>query len=83
MIVLLLWVFRQWGMDPLLRYSAVRTLQAMLGARADIGELTTELYPPRLVLRHVALADARGGLRDDAALVSIPRRHKRLDVSGP
>jgi uncharacterized protein (TIGR03545 family) len=58
-IVLLLCAFRMWGMDPLLRYSAVQTLQMMIGARADIGQLETQIYPPRITVTNVALADAK------------------------
>lgn len=57
-LVVLLWSFLHWGLDPLLRYSAVQTLQTVTGARADIGSLSTQIYPPRLHLNQVALADA-------------------------
>lgn len=55
-IVGLLWGFLTWGLDPLLRYSAVQTVQSMTGARVDIGQLATQIYPPRLQLRQVAVA---------------------------
>lgn len=58
-IVALLWMFTAWGLDPLLRYSAVQSLQAITGARADISHFTTQLYPPRVVVRGVALASAK------------------------
>lgn len=56
MIVLLLWGFLTWGLDPLLKHSAVQALQAMTGAKVDMHQVATKFFPPRLQVRQVALA---------------------------
>ncbi len=58
LIVLLLWGFLTWGLDPLLKYSSVQTLQSITGARADVAEFSTQLFPPQLNISGVALASA-------------------------
>lgn len=59
LIVGLLWCFLTFGLDPLLRYSTVQSLQVAIGAKADVGEFRTQVYPPRLTVAQVALANAR------------------------
>ena len=58
LIVGLIWAFMTWAKDPLLHYSAVQTLQAIVGAKADVGVVSTSLFPPRLTVDDVALANA-------------------------
>lgn len=55
--VLMLWAFMRWGFDPLLRYSAVSSIQSVTGAKADIGVVATKFYPPRLQIQQVAVAN--------------------------
>ncbi len=57
-IVALVWAFVTWGKDPLLHYSMVRSLQAVTGAKADIAQVQTQLFPPRMTVDRVALASA-------------------------
>ena len=57
MIVALIWAFFAFGFDPALRYGATETLQAVTGAKADVGEVVTEFFPPRVTVDSFALAD--------------------------
>ena len=57
-LVALIWCVAVFGMDPILRYSAVQSLQSATGARADIASLSTGLFPPALTVGDVALASA-------------------------
>ncbi|MCA9061614.1 MAG: TIGR03545 family protein [Planctomycetaceae bacterium] len=58
LIVVFIWAGLHFGMDPALRFSAIRTAQTLTGAKADVGELSTTLYPPRVTVSGVALASA-------------------------
>lgn len=55
----LIWAFFAFAFDPLIRYSAVQSLQAVTGARADVPVLQTGFFPPRVVIEDVALASHR------------------------
>jgi len=55
-IVALIWSVFAFGLDPWLRYTAVESTQAITGAKADIGAVTTGLFPPTFNLGKVALA---------------------------
>ncbi len=46
------------SMDPLLRWAAIKAGESAVGAKVEIGRLTTGLFPPRLELKRVAVADA-------------------------
>lgn len=59
LIVAAITSFIHWGLDPLLRWTAVQALQSITGARADIGSLNTKFFPPGITLEKVALADAQ------------------------
>ena len=52
----LIWAFMAFGFDPALRYTATQTVQAITGAKADIGVFQTGFFPPRLTVQSVALA---------------------------
>ena len=58
-LVGILWAAAALGLDPLLRHSAVQSLQEVTGARADIAGLTTGWFPPQLQIENVALASAK------------------------
>jgi uncharacterized protein (TIGR03545 family) len=58
-IVGLIWAFMAFGFDPLLRYSAVQSLQAVTGAKVDIGAVRTGFFPPRFSIDAAALASHR------------------------
>jgi len=57
-LVALIWSAFVFGLDPWLRSTAVESTQAITGAKVDIGTFTTELFPPVLNIRNVALASA-------------------------
>ncbi len=59
LVVGLVWAFVAFGMDPLLRFSAVQTLQTVTGAKADVGNLSTTFFPPSVSIRNLAVASAR------------------------
>ena len=57
-LVFILWSAVAFGLDPLLRYSATESVQTATGAKADIGELTTELFPPAITIDGSEIANA-------------------------
>ena len=58
-IIGIIWGFMAFGFDPLVRYSAVQTLQSITGAKADVNQLRTGFFPPALTVNAVALASKR------------------------
>ncbi|MEO1980118.1 MAG: TIGR03545 family protein [Fuerstiella sp.] len=58
-IVGLIWAFMALGFDPLLRYSATQSLQAVTGAKVDIRSVRTGFFPPRFSVNGAALASQR------------------------
>ena len=74
-IVGLIWAFFAFGFDPALRYGATQTLQSVTGAKADIRQLTTGFFPPRMSIDGVALASAR---KPGTNLVQFDRMNLRL-----
>ncbi len=58
-IVGMIWAFMAFGFDPLLRYSATQSLQAVTGAKVDIGSVRTGFFPPRFSVSGAALANHR------------------------
>lgn len=77
LLVAMLWAFVAFGVDPLLCYSGVQSLQAVTGASADVGALRTQFFPPSLTLERVALASAG---RPGKNLLEFDRLHLRLDA---
>jgi uncharacterized protein (TIGR03545 family) len=57
-VVLCIWAFLHFAMDPLLQSAAVATTQSVIGAKADIGVLQTRMFPPQIDITSVALANA-------------------------
>lgn len=76
LIVTLVWGFIAFGMDPLLRYSSVQTLQSVTGAKADVGEVITTFFPPSVTVKGLGLASAR---RPGRNLVEFDEMHVRLE----
>ena len=76
LIVALVWAFVAFGMDPLLRYSSVQTLQSVTGAKADVGEVITTFFPPSVTVKRLGLASAR---RPGRNLVEFDEMHVRLE----
>ncbi|MCP4174637.1 MAG: TIGR03545 family protein [Fuerstiella sp.] len=58
-IVALIWAFMAFGFDPLLRYSAIQSLQAVTGAKVDIASVRTGFFPPRFSIDRAAVASYR------------------------
>lgn len=56
LIVIFVWGFLAFGLDPLLRDSSVCWLQSTIGANADVGEFATTFFPPTLTLKNVTFA---------------------------
>ena len=78
LIVALVWGFFAFGMDPLLRYSAVTALQSATGAKADVAEVTTSFFPPTVTVKNVALASAS---RIGKNMVEFDELHVSLEPS--
>jgi len=55
-IVGLLWGFLVYGVDPLLRYSTVQSVQTVTGAKVDVAKLQTTYFPPSFSIKGLALA---------------------------
>lgn len=77
-IVASVWGFLAFGLDPLLRNSAVLALQSVTGAKADISVLSTKFFPPTVTLRNVALASAG---RPGKNIVEFDELHVSLELS--
>lgn len=58
-LVVMIWGFLRWGLDPALRYGLVSGLQSVTGARVDVHGLRTGFFPPRITIEGAALASAR------------------------
>lgn len=59
LIAFSIWAFIHWGMDPLLRWTAVSALQSVTGARVDIRRVVTTFFPPSIDIQQTAVASAR------------------------
>ena len=59
LIAFSIWAFIHWGMDPLLRWTAVSALQSVTGARVDISRVVTTFLPPTIDIQQTAIASAR------------------------
>lgn len=78
LIVAMVWAFFAFGMDPILRYTAVTSLQSLTGAKVDIADVRTRFFPPTLSIQNVALASAR---KPGKNLVQFDEMHFRLEPS--
>lgn len=77
-IVALVWGFVAFGLDPLLRYSSIQALQAVTGAKADVGTVRTKFFPPTVTVQNVALASAS---RPGKNIVQFDQLHLSLEPS--
>lgn len=75
-IVVSLWAFLKWGMDPALRYAAVRAVQSVTGARVDVAAVRTRFFPPTVDVSQVAVASAR---RQGRNLFEFDQMHLQLE----
>lgn len=70
-IVAMIWGFMAFGLDPLLRSTTQSALQSMIGAKADLAVLETQLFPPAFRIQQMELAKAERPGRNLAAVDSI------------
>lgn len=75
-IIGLLWGFLNYGVDPLLRYSTIQSLQSVTGAKVDVGALKTTYFPPSFTIQRMALA--RAG-RPGKNMVEFDELHVKLE----
>src|SRR6056297_1446282 len=61
LILLAILMLARWGMAPLVRYASIQVLQSSVGSRAEVAQARVGLFPPRLQLRDVQVADPREG----------------------
>jgi len=59
LVVASVWAFFAFLFDPLLRTGAITGGQQAAGAKVEIAGLTTQLFPPRVHLESVAVANAK------------------------
>ncbi|HQZ66136.1 MAG TPA: hypothetical protein PLY87_13700 [Planctomycetaceae bacterium] len=76
LIVAFVWGFLAFGMDPLLRNSAVCRLKSATGENASVGKLTTTLFPPSLTINNVALANPQ---RSGTNIAEFDELHLNLE----
>ncbi len=57
LIVAALWAFLAFGLDPMIRWSLVRSGESLLGAKVEIDAVRTSLRGTRLEIRGVQAAD--------------------------
>ena len=75
-LVSILWAAVAFGLDPLLRYSATESVQTATGAKADIGNVTTNLFPPAITIDGSEVASAS---RPGTNLLEFEQLQLRLD----
>lgn len=75
-IVGLLWGFLTYGVDPLLCYSTVQSLQSVTGAKVDVAELKTTYFPPSFTIQGMSLASAG---RPGKNMVEFDELHVKLE----
>lgn len=76
LLVLMIWSFLRWGLDPALRYGLVSGLQSATGARVDVAALRTGFFPPTVTIEGTALASPR---RPGRNLFEFERMHLQLE----
>jgi len=57
LILAVVWAGVFFGMDPAIKWSVKRGVEAAAGSQLDIGGLKTKLFPPSLTIKNLALAD--------------------------
>lgn len=57
LVVACVWAFFAFAFDPLIRFGAVQSAQAVVGAKVDVEEFSTQFFPPRLNIAGVAVAN--------------------------
>jgi uncharacterized protein (TIGR03545 family) len=76
LLVLMIWAFLRYGLDPALRYGLVSGLQSATGARVDVASLRTGFFPPTVTIEGTAVASPR---RLGRNLFEFERLHVQLE----
>ena len=56
-IVACIWAFFVFAFDPILRWGFVSSSESMVGAKVDVGQFSTQLFPPRVRIGELAVAN--------------------------
>lgn len=59
LVVAFVWAFFAYVFDPLIRFGAVQSAQAIVGAKVDVEEFSTDFFPPRMHIHGVAIANRK------------------------
>ncbi len=59
LIVIAVVMLLRWGLGPVTEYATVQTIEASVGARAEIGRTQVGLFPPRVIYTDFRVADPR------------------------
>jgi uncharacterized protein (TIGR03545 family) len=59
LLVVMIWAFLRWGLDPALRHGLVSGLQSATGAKVDVAGLRTGFFPPTVIIEGTAVASPR------------------------
>jgi uncharacterized protein (TIGR03545 family) len=78
-IVACIWAFFTYGFDPLLHYGFVSSAESAAGAKVDIGDLTTKLFPPSIRITQLAVANQDS---PDSNLFEFAELHGRVSGTG-
>lgn len=63
-LLLLVWAFFFFAFDPLLKWGMIKGIQKAAKAKAEIAELETGFFPPRLRMAGVAVGDSDNEFRN-------------------
>lgn len=59
LIIIAVVMLLRWGLGPVAEYATVQTIEASVGARAEIGRTQVGLFPPRVIYTDFRVADPR------------------------
>lgn len=56
-IVAAIWAFFAYAFDPLLKFGLVKSTETAVGAKVDVGNFSTTLFPPRIEINEMEVAN--------------------------
>ncbi len=59
LIIVAVVMLLRWGLGPVAEFATVQTIEASVGARAEIGSTQVGLFPPRIIYTDFRVADPR------------------------
>ena len=59
LIIVAVVMLLRWGLGPVAEYATVQSIEASVGARAEIGRTQVGLFPPRVIYTDFRVADPR------------------------